>query len=182
MFRILRPDITESQIEHGMKAFRTTYESVGIKQNRLYPGVPRMLGAIAARGDVAWVVTSKPERYAIQVAELLGLDRQVMGVIGAGLDELDTKTSLIARALVEAGAERRRAVMVGDRHYDVVGAIENGIRPIGVLWGYGSFDELRRAGCRDFAQTVDDFRERYVESKASARGNRGIRRSPVTQA
>ena len=38
-----------------------------------------------------------------------------------------------------------RAVMIGDRAGDIVGARANGIRSIGVLWGYGSEEELLRA-------------------------------------
>ena len=177
MFRALRPDVSEPQVELGMKAFRSTYEHKGISQNRLYPGVPAMLSAILARDCTTWIVTSKPEYYALQVVQLLALDRYVQGVVGAGLDEKDTKTSLIARALAAAGVLNNDAMMVGDRHYDVIGALENRVLPIGALWGYGSYDELCGAGCRHFAQSADDFRKNFVEAGPAISGDQKSRRS-----
>jgi phosphoglycolate phosphatase len=41
--------------------------------------------------------------------------------------------------------------MIGDRHHDIVGALNNGFRAIGVTWGYGTADELRGAGAECLA-------------------------------
>ena len=38
--------------------------------------------------------------------------------------------------------------MIGDREHDVRAAHANGVRAIGVLWGYGSRDGTRRRGRR----------------------------------
>lgn len=166
MFRALKPGVSKTEIDAGIKAFRSVYEREGIARNRLYPGVPEMLTAIVGRDGTVWVVTSKPEAYALQVVKHLELDRYCAGVIGAGLDETDTKTGLIRRALLAAKVASGDAVMVGDRHYDIAGALENEVQPIGALWGYGSHDELFGAGCRQFARSPDEFREVFVEGKA----------------
>jgi phosphoglycolate phosphatase len=163
MFRVLRPDISKAEIELGMKAFRHAYETVGIAQNRLYPGVCEALEAIIRRGGISWVVTSKPEHYARRVTQDLGLQKYLKGVTGAGLDEIDTKATLIGRALLTAKVPRDKVVMLGDRHYDVEGALQNNVMPIGALWGYGTYEELHGAGCLHFAKTPDEFRERFVE-------------------
>src|SRR5262249_3731873 len=93
-----------------------------------------------------WIVTSKPEPQAKKVVRLLNLDSLVDGVIGASLAETDTKTDLVKRALAAAKAASSAVVMVGDRHYDETGAIENNVLPIGALWGFGSRNELQQAG------------------------------------
>jgi phosphoglycolate phosphatase len=162
MFRAVKPEVTPIEIDSGIAAFRTYYEAAGIHENRLYPGVRDMLGLLRHRGHPAWVVTSKPEHYAIAVVENLGLTPLVDGVVGAGLSETDTKTELVARALLEAGAEPADTMMVGDRHYDVIGAVENGVTAVGVLWGYGSYAELCEAGCRYFAESPAEFTEKFV--------------------
>jgi phosphoglycolate phosphatase len=166
MFRALRPDISLPEIELGIKGFRAAYESAGIKQTTLYPGVIEMLGAIVDRDRSIWIVTSKPEHYAAIVAKDLKLDRYISGITGAGLDERDTKRELIARALAALKVSERDAIMVGDRHYDVIGARANNVMPVGVLWGYGSYQELFDAGCRAFARSVGEFRARFVEADA----------------
>ncbi len=164
MFRSFRADITQPEIDAGMAAFRAAYEVTGIVDNELYPGVIEMLAAIRRRGAAIWVVTSKPEPQAVRVVAHLKLDAYVEGVTGAGLAETDTKTDLVGRALSAAGVASHEAVMVGDRHYDVAGALANGVVPVGALWGYGSKEELSAAGCRLFARSANEFRTRFVET------------------
>jgi phosphoglycolate phosphatase len=164
VFRAMCPAVRQDQIDLGMTAFREVFERTGIVGNELYPGVIELLRSIRKRDSVIWVVTSKPEIQAVEVVSHLKLDRYVAGVIGAGLAETDTKTELVARALAAARAASHEAMMVGDRSYDVVGAIGNDVVPVGALWGYGSEDELKAAGCRYFAKTPDDFRRAYVET------------------
>src|SRR5262249_28925816 len=169
MFRALRPDISLAEIELGIKAFRADYERTGLRQTKLYPGVTEMLAAIVRGRRSIWIVTSKPEPYAGIVARDLKLDRYLSGITGAGLDERDTKRELIARALAALNVSHHEAIMVGDRHYDIVGAKANNVMPVGVLWGYGSYQELFDAGCRAFARSVDDFRADFVEAEAGLR-------------
>ncbi len=164
LFRTLRPDVTQPDIDAGMDAFRSAYEANGIAENELYPGVIQMLAGIRRRGSVSWIVTSKPEFQAVRVVAHLKLDKYVAGVVGAGLAETDTKADLIARALAAAKVASHEAVMVGDRHYDIVGALANGVLPVGVLWGYGSQEELKAAGCRHFVRSPEEFRRLFVET------------------
>ena len=164
IFRAFRPDIAQHEIDAGMAAFRAAYEITGIIDSELYPGVIPMLAGIRQRGSAIWVVTSKPEPQAVRVAAHLKLDAWVAGVVGASLAETDTKTELVARALQAAQVAGHEAVMVGDRHYDIIGAIANRVLPVGALWGYGSREELAAAGCRHFVRSADEFRELYVET------------------
>lgn len=166
MFRILKPNISKRRIIAGIDAFRAAYEADGIQKNRLYPGVLEMLDAIVANRCIAWIVTSKPEHYAVQVARNLGIKRYVNGITGAGLDERDTKGELIANALLGAKVNALESIMLGDRFYDIVGARENDVMPVGALWGYGSFEELHGAGCRQFVSSPSEFQEQFVAAAA----------------
>lgn len=164
MFRSFKRDISLLEIETGIKAFRAEYENSGVKQNCLYPGVLAMLKFLTDHNYSAWIVTSKPEFYAKQVAKFLGIDGYMKGIVGAGLDEQDTKTSLIANALSRAAVASNEVIMLGDRHYDITGALANKVLPVGALWGYGSRSELYSAGCRRFAQTPKEFQALFVEN------------------
>ena len=53
---------------------------------------------------------------------------------------------MIAAALADFRSAPEQAVMIGDRRFDMEGAVANGVRGIGVLWGFGSREELERAG------------------------------------
>lgn len=68
------------------------------------------------------------------------------------------KADVIAYALEISGIEdRTQAVMVGDRNYDILGAKEHGLDSIGVLFGFGDYDELKEAGATYIVKTVEDI-------------------------
>jgi phosphoglycolate phosphatase len=166
IFRALSPDISELQVAAAIAAYRQAYDASGIHMNRLYPGVIAMLEAIASIGSIAWIVTSKPQGYAEQVARNLGIGRCLGGVFGAGLDEKDSKTELVARALRGAKVKAEEAMMLGDRFYDIIGARENNVMPVGALWGYGSYQELYGAQCRNFAKSPAEFQKEFVSPRS----------------
>ena len=168
VFRTVRPEVTPPEIELGIRAFRAHYDQIGIHGNCLYPDVREMLTSVRNAGRRVWIVTSKPEMHAIRVIGLLGIDALVDGTVGAGLNETDTKTELVARALSAAHVPAAEALMLGDRHYDMIGARENNVEAVGALWGYGSKAELEQAGCRRFARTPDEFRLNYVGPAATS--------------
>ncbi|WP_054164894.1 HAD hydrolase-like protein [Rhodopseudomonas sp. AAP120] len=163
MFRTLKPEIRSNEIAAGIDAFRDYYEAHGIRQNEAYPGVREMLQALSSKVIPVWVVTSKPQSYAERVVRDLGFADLVTDVVGAGLEELDTKTDLVRRALDEAGVSPEDAVMVGDRRYDIEGAKANGVIAVGVAWGYGTREELRSAGCDYLVDSVKEFCHLFID-------------------
>jgi phosphoglycolate phosphatase len=58
--------------------------------------------------------------------------------------------------------------MVGDRRHDISGAHAVGMRGLGVLWGYGTRDELEAAGADQLVESTADF-ARTVLSMLSAK-------------
>jgi phosphoglycolate phosphatase len=165
-FTAFSPALSRAALRKGIAGFRQHYDASGILQNTLYRDVLPMLEAVRQGRHGTWVVTSKPQPHAERAVFDLGLARFIDGIVGAGLDETDTKTGLVRRALDESGADPARTIMLGDRAYDVIGALENGVRPVGALWGYGTQDELCAAGCRDFAESAKDFAARFVPALA----------------
>ena len=117
------------------------------------------LGALKESGHVLIVATSKPEVFALMILERFGFAHYFDYVFGASLDETRTrKDEVIAYALKGAGIEDPSdCVMVGDRKHDVEGARVNGIDAIGVLFGYGSREELEKAGAAYLAETIPDI-------------------------
>ncbi|HEX3576602.1 MAG TPA: HAD hydrolase-like protein, partial [Rhodopila sp.] len=56
------------------------------------------------------------------------------------------KKDLLAEILRVEGYDAEDTTMVGDRLHDIHAAQANGLRSIGVLWGYGGQAELQAAG------------------------------------
>ena len=135
-------------IERAVALYREEYGETGLFENEVYAGVTQMLDEARATAPAAYVATLKVTVYADRIVRRFGLAPYFAGIYGTELQagRFDDKTVLLAHLLVMEGLAPERAVMIGDRAGDMIGARANGIRSIGVLWGYGSESELAEAG------------------------------------
>jgi phosphoglycolate phosphatase len=133
--------------ERCLALYRERFGAVGYRENAVYPAIPAVLTALRAAGHRLLLATSKPLVYAERILEHFGLAQYFTAAYGAGLDgSLADKDQLIAAILERQGLVPGACLMVGDRAHDVRGAAANGMACIGVLYGYGSAEELERAG------------------------------------
>ena len=143
--------------------YREYYKDKGIYENLVYDGIENLLVSLYEKGKKIILATSKPEPFARQILEHFGLDKFFLFAAGSTMDETRTnKAEVIEYALAECGiTDKTAVVMVGDREHDIIGANKNGIDSIGVLFGYGSREELEAAGATYIAETVEDI-EKYI--------------------
>lgn len=147
--------------ERAVAFYREHYERDGIYRTPLYEGVEEMLRALSEMGKQLFVVTAKPQEMAEVVLHNLGIRQYFREVIGPGRGEQHTdKAALIRRALdllAQDGDRVEKSLMIGDRNYDIEGANQTGVDSIGVLYGYGSRQELVRAGATYLVQTPGEI-------------------------
>jgi phosphoglycolate phosphatase len=145
-------------IEEAMKLYRHRFTDKGIYENHLYEGIPDMLQSARRAGYFSFVATSKPTVYADRIVKYFGLDQHFIAVYGSELGgQLDDKADLLAFLLKKERIPSERAVMVGDRAADIFAAKRNGVRSVGVLWGYGSGGELSGAGADELCSTPGEL-------------------------
>ena len=133
-------------VERAVTAYRNRFEPIGMFENQLYPGVEDALAVLGSSGARFHVVTAKPAVYARLIIRHFGIERHFSSVVGPGLeDNRFTKADLIHKALSENEASPGDAIVIGDRAADIIGARANGVRSIGVTWGYGEPEELAEA-------------------------------------
>lgn len=131
----------------AVKKFREYFTEYGIFQNRLYPEIPTLLSRLGELGIRSYIATSKPEVFAKKIVEHFELGSYLSGIFGSELDGSRTKKGEVIRyALEQTGLSSNEVIMVGDREHDVIGATENGLKCIGVLYGHASDGELERVG------------------------------------
>ena len=136
----------DDRVDIGIDAYRAHYGEVGLHQFTLYPGIAETLPVLSEHKR-CFVVTSKRSLYARRIVEKLGYATMLGGVYGTEPDgSLDDKADLIAAVLGREELDPSETIMVGDRLHDIHGAHANGMRAVGVLWGYGSRAELEQAG------------------------------------
>jgi phosphoglycolate phosphatase len=147
----------DNRVELGLTTYRARYSSLGIYECALFPGIFKMLRALRDNGRILCVATSKRKDFAERVIDFLGLRDYLPTIYGAlpggGLDD---KKDMLAEILRVEHYDPSASVMVGDRLHDIQAAKANGLRSIGVLWGYGGEAELRTAGADWLAATPGD--------------------------
>jgi phosphoglycolate phosphatase len=130
-------------VRSAVHAYRGRFSSTGILENRVYPDIPHTLAVLAGRGFRLYIATSKPTVYAKRIVEHFGLARYFAAIYGPSLDDLNvSKTSLVRGALEAEGLDCATVAMVGDRKEDVLAGKANGVKAVGVTWGYGTPAEL----------------------------------------
>jgi len=149
-------DMSEADARRAVKYYREYFTDKGIYENAIYPGIPELLQSLADNGNKLYLATSKPEEYAAKILEHFDIDAHFTCVAGNTLSESRPEKIDVLNYLLERFSQLRRdnTLMVGDRCYDVQGAKACGLRCVGVLYGYGSREELVSAGADYLAESV----------------------------
>lgn len=171
--------LSDSEIEHCIDVFHERYDTIGMYENSLYEGADTMLHMLRERGYYLAVASSKPQRFIDALTEHFGIAdcfslkvgaKQEMHVSQANrhTDKVEIVAGVLQAIMDEEGisADEKdrflgRCAMVGDRMYDMEGAIANGILPVGAVYGYGSRQELVDAGAVLLADSVMDLPELF---------------------
>lgn len=139
---------SDEQAAQAVEYYREYFRAGGIFENKLYEGIPEMLAALREEGITVALATSKPYEFAVKILEHFDL-YQYFDYFGAATMDgrISKKADVIADLLERLGdVDRKDVLMIGDRDQDINGAKANGLRSLGVLWGYGSKEELQGAG------------------------------------
>ena len=149
----------EEQCEKAIAIYRDYYLNGGLYENTPYDGLHELLDKIRETGKFLAVTTSKLESAAVDVLERNGLARHFDLICGASDDgRVTTKTEVLNDFFERAGdPDKSKVVLIGDTHFDAEGAKSVGIDCIGILYGFGTREELEGAGARYIAETVEDI-------------------------
>lgn len=170
LYPFIGPPLLESFMEYygfsqddamlAIKYYREYYQPKGIFENKLYDGIDDMLKTLKDNGKLIVLATSKPEEMAIRVLKKFEIFDYFDFVCGASMDETRTeKADVISYALDKCNVKADDCIMVGDRKFDILGAHANSMQAVGVLFGYGTKDELEAAKADHIVSTVDELKE-----------------------
>ncbi len=152
--------MSAEEAEQAVVFYREYFSRQGIRENTMYPGMEALLREEHARGRTLVLATSKATVYAEEILRHWKLDRYFSFTAGSEWDGTRSQKGEVVRyALESQGIQADKALMIGDRKHDVLGARENGLDSVGVLYGYGGRAELEAAGATWLAETVEILRE-----------------------
>jgi phosphoglycolate phosphatase len=169
LLQILLRSYGDDRVGEAVAAYRRHYGESGFLGSVPYPGIGSSLKEMQQAGLRIYLATSKREIFASRILNHLKFTPYFDGIHGSvPSGELDHKPELLAHILSQHGLSPSQSLMVGDRRHDISGAHAVGMRGLGVLWGYGSRDELETAGADQLVEWPADL-ARTVVSMVSAR-------------
>ena len=155
-------DFSEQQAKEAIQVYREYFSVTGWSQNKVFPGIPEMLGELTAAGKKLYLATSKPEVFAKQILEHFDLASYFEFVGGADLEETRVgKGDVIQYVLDTCGLsdKKEKILMIGDREHDVLGARKQGLECVGVLFGYGDRKEMEDCHAAYIAESINELRK-----------------------
>ena len=149
--------------EDALKAitfYREYFSVTGLYENVVYENFEDILIALKEQNKSLIIATSKPTVFAEKILEHFNLKKYFDFIAGSNLDNTRTKKAdVISYALEQQGlTETSEMIMIGDREHDIIGAKTLGIESIGVLHGYGSYEELSNSGANYIVKDVKELK------------------------
>ncbi len=149
--------------ERALMIYRERFGSIGLFENKVYEDIPEALEILKNDGHALFVATSKPAVYAARIIDHFDLRRFFKKVYGSELNGTrGEKKDLISHILQKEAISSTGTIMIGDRKHDMIGAAANAVRAIGVLWGYGTKEELENSGAHTCLEQPLELVEVFV--------------------
>lgn len=154
-------DMSEEEALKAVEKYREYFVPTGLYENAVYEGIEEVLKELNRQGRKLIVATSKPEIYAGVILKHFKLEQYFQDICGASLDGSRSKKGDVIRYVLNKNkvSPSDTVIMVGDRLHDIVGAKENKLPAVGVLYGYGSKEELTKAGADFIAENMSELKE-----------------------
>lgn len=156
--------LSDMGTEKAVENYREYFSKKGIYENTIYDGITDMLQKLKAAQKIMIVATSKPTVYAEKILEYFNIDKYFTFIGGSELDGRRSKKSEVIQYAVDKNniSDLNEVIMVGDREHDIIGAKEMGILSVGVLYGYGNYNELKKAGADFIVSSVEELTEKLL--------------------
>ena len=157
--------LSKEESQQALQYYREYFKPYGLYENEVYEGIEALLTELKVRGLKLILATSKPEPFAVEILRHFDLEKYFDFTAGATMDEKRVKKAdVIQYALESCGIkDLKSAIMIGDREHDVLGAKQTGLASIGVLYGYGNYEELQLAGADYIVEKPEEILQRIVE-------------------
>ena len=147
-----------SKAEDAVDVYRSHLEKIKFSLDSLYDGIYEMLEKLKIKGYTLVITTAKLERFAKMSLTYFKIDHFFDHVFGATIDDIRTeKEDIIEYAIKTQDIDKDSALIIGDRKHDLEAADEIGIDAVGVLYGFGTEEEISKYDTVFTAKTVKEL-------------------------
>ncbi len=148
--------MNDADATEAVRLYRVRYADIGVLEYTPYDGMIDLIRDIKAAGMKVGVATGKPEKFTSIILKHSGLEQYVDMLVTPNLSDKKQDKPEMIRAIMDKLGEK--AIMVGDRCFDIEGAVANGIDSVGVTQGFGSYEELKAAGATQIVEGAKELR------------------------
>lgn len=158
--------LTAEESVKAVDLYREEYEQRGKYENYQYEGMRELILKLKESGAVTAVATSKYEPFARWVVDYIGLDGVFDAVCGSTLDgKRKEKADIVRYAADTLGVSisKQTICLVGDTRFDAAGAVQAGCDFVGVSYGFGTVEQMQKAGGTKIAASVSELYDYLLE-------------------
>lgn len=153
----------ESDTEMAVKKYREYFKEKGVFQNTLYKGVLELLNDLVNANKKLIIATSKAEVFAKQILDNFNISKYFSFICGSTLDGSRSKKGQVIQYILSKNKLTcKNSIMIGDKSHDIIGANENNLDSMGVLYGYGDYNELKNAGANYIVENIFELRNQLL--------------------
>lgn len=150
--------LDDEKSDFAVKKYREKYAENGIYELDLYDGIIPLMERLRENGIKIGIASSKPQNFLIKIVDFLKIADIVDFISAPSADDTpQSKASLINNAAQALNISKDKILMVGDRYFDIDGANGAGVESVGVTFGYGSEEELKKSGATFIAGCADEI-------------------------
>ncbi len=150
--------LDDEKSDFAVKKYREKYAEKGIYELDVYDGIIPLMKKLRENGIKIGIASSKPQNFLIRIVDFLGLSDLVDFISAPSADDTpQSKASLINNSAEALNTGKDKILMVGDRYFDIDGANGAGVESVGVTFGYGSEEELKKSGATFIAGCADEI-------------------------
>lgn len=154
--------LTSAKRAELVDAYQDIAAGIAAQEDRgeaLYDGMQALVHHLADQQDtLLGIVTMKSRIGLHRVCKTHGFEDIFQTLKSADDGPGKPNPQLIMDAMAETGVTPAQTVMIGDTIYDIAMAVNAGVVPIGVSWGYNPVDELVKYGARHIVETTAELK------------------------
>ena len=141
-------NVSDDDAKWLIEKYRERYRKKAAEESSVYDGVTELLETLKRSGKKIAIASSKPEYFVNEISKYHNIDKYYDFVSAESFkNNHSSKKELIERCLEFFGnPPKEEVLMVGDRFYDIDGATAVGLDSAGAVYGFGTEEELTKAG------------------------------------
>lgn len=142
-----------------IEKYRERYREKAAEESSIYDGIKELLAALKSKGKKIAIASSKPRIFVEEISAYHGIDKYIDFISAEELKSTHSSKKELINACLSFfnNPDKSEVIMIGDRFYDIDGAKAAGVDSAGAVYGFGTAEELTKAGATHILNTPQEL-------------------------